>query len=127
MSEAVPESWRAALEPVLQAPEARRLGGWLMREEADGKTVYPPRGQRLRALELTPLDEVKVVILGQDPYHGRGQAHGLCFSVPEGIAVPPSLICTTHSRSRGVMRPIVSVSTASAAPGANTPAGRSSS
>ena len=92
MSEAVPDSWRAALEPALQAPEARRLGGWLMREEENGKVVYPPRGQRLRALELTPLDEVKVVILGQDPYHGPGQAHGLCFSVPEGIAVPPSLV-----------------------------------
>jgi uracil-DNA glycosylase len=92
MSEAVPESWRAALEPALQSPEARRLGGWLQREEAGGKAIYPPRGQRLRALELTPLDEVKVVILGQDPYHGPGQAHGLCFSVPEGIATPPSLV-----------------------------------
>lgn len=92
MSEAVPESWRPALEPVLRSPEARRLGGWLSREEANGKLVYPPRGQRLRALELTPLDEVKVVILGQDPYHGPGQAHGLCFSVPEGIATPPSLV-----------------------------------
>ena len=92
MSESVPESWRAALEPVLQAPEARRLGGWLQREEANGKTVYPPRGQRLKALELTPLDQVKVVILGQDPYHGPGQAHGLCFSVPEGVQMPPSLV-----------------------------------
>jgi uracil-DNA glycosylase len=76
----------------LQAPEARRLGGWLTREETNGKTVYPPRGQRLRALELTPLDAVRVVILGQDPYHGPGQAHGLCFSVPEGVQVPPSLV-----------------------------------
>src|SRR5687767_14426166 len=92
MSESVPESWRAALAPVLQTPEARRLGGWLSSEEANGKTVYPPRGQRLRALELTPLDEVRVVILGQDPYHGPGQAHGLCFSVPEGVRVPPSLV-----------------------------------
>lgn len=92
MSEAVPASWRSALLPVLQAAEARRLGGWLQREEANGKTVYPPRGERLRALELTPLDEVKVVILGQDPYHGPGQAHGLCFSVPEGVPTPPSLV-----------------------------------
>ena len=91
MSDAVPESWRAALMPVLQSPEARRLGGWLQREEADGKTIYPPRGQRLRALELTPLDRVKAVILGQDPYHGPGQAHGLCFSVPDGVRAPPSL------------------------------------
>ena len=90
--EAIPESWREALMPVLQGPEARRLGGWLTREEADGKVVYPPRGQRLRALELTPLDAVKAVILGQDPYHGPGQAHGLCFSVPEGVRTPPSLV-----------------------------------
>ena len=92
MSESVPESWRPALEPVLATPESRRLGGWLRREEEGGKTIYPPRGQRLRALELTPLDEVKVVILGQDPYHGPGQAHGLCFSVPDGVRVPPSLV-----------------------------------
>lgn len=91
-SETIPESWREVLEPVLAAPEARRLGGWLRTEEANGKQIFPPRGQRLRALELTPLDRVKVVILGQDPYHGPGQAHGLCFSVPEGVRVPPSLV-----------------------------------
>lgn len=83
--------WRAALDPALATPEARRLGGWLRAEEAAGKTIYPPQGTRLRALELTPLEEVKVVILGQDPYHGPGQAHGLCFSVPEGVRMPPSL------------------------------------
>lgn len=91
-SQAIPESWKAILEPVLAAPEARRLGGWLRSEEASGKQIFPPRGQRLRALELTPLARVKVVILGQDPYHGPGQAHGLCFSVPEGVRVPPSLV-----------------------------------
>ena len=92
MSEAIPESWKAVLDPVLATPDARRLGGWLKAEEAAGKQVYPPRGSRLRALELTPLDTVKVVILGQDPYHGPGQAHGLCFSVPEGVKMPPSLV-----------------------------------
>jgi uracil-DNA glycosylase len=92
VSESVPDSWREALEPVLARPEARRLGGWLTAQEAAGKAIFPPRGSRLRALELTPLDEVKVVILGQDPYHGPGQAHGLCFSVPEGVQVPPSLM-----------------------------------
>lgn len=92
MSESIPETWRPALEPALAAPESRRLGGWLRQEEEGGKTIYPPRGQRLRALELTPLDQVRVVILGQDPYHGPGQAHGLCFSVPEGVRVPPSLV-----------------------------------
>lgn len=90
-SEAIPESWKAVLEPVLATPEARRLGGWLRAEEEVGKRIYPPRGSRLRALELTPLDQVKVVILGQDPYHGPGQAMGLCFAVPEGVRLPPSL------------------------------------
>ncbi|MDN3646735.1 uracil-DNA glycosylase [Pontixanthobacter aestiaquae] len=90
-SESIPESWQPVLEPVLATPEARKLGGFLKAEEAAGKPIFPPRGQRLRALELTPLDQVKVVILGQDPYHGPGQAHGLSFSVPEGVKVPPSL------------------------------------
>lgn len=91
-AQAIPPSWQAALDRVLSAPEARKLGGWLKAEEGAGKRIYPPRGSRLRALELTPLDGVKVVILGQDPYHGPGQAHGLAFSVPEGIKVPPSLV-----------------------------------
>lgn len=91
-SDAVPDSWRGVLEPVLSTPEARRLGGWLSAEEAAGKRVFPPRGTRLAALDLTPLDTVKIVILGQDPYHGAGQAHGLCFSVQKGVKVPPSLV-----------------------------------
>jgi uracil-DNA glycosylase len=105
--EAIPESWRAALEPVLEAPEARRLGGWLRAEETAGRTVYPPRGSRLRALELTPLDGVKVVILGQDPYHGPGQAMGLCFSVPAGVPPPPSLanIYRELAADCGIARP----------------------
>lgn len=91
-SDAVPASWREALEPVLATPEARRLGSFLKAEEAAGKRIYPPRGSRLLALQLTPLDAVKVVILGQDPYHGAGQAHGLCFSVRPGVKPPPSLM-----------------------------------
>ncbi|WP_370184216.1 uracil-DNA glycosylase [Alteriqipengyuania sp.] len=91
MTQALPESWRSALEPVLATPEARQLGGFLRAQADAGKTIYPPEGCRLRALELTPLDEVKVVILGQDPYHGPGQAMGLSFSVPEGVPHPPSL------------------------------------
>ena len=87
----LPESWRGALDPVLATPRLRALGAFLSAEEAAGKTIYPPRGQRLMALERTPLEAVRVVILGQDPYHGPGQAHGLAFSVPEGIAIPPSL------------------------------------
>ena len=87
----IPESWRAALEGVLASREARRLGGWLTAEEQAGKVIYPPTGTRLKALELTPLEDVKAVILGQDPYHGPGQAMGLSFSVPRGVPIPPSL------------------------------------
>jgi uracil-DNA glycosylase len=92
MSETIPESWRAVLEPGLASPEARRLGGWLKAEEAEGKQVYPPRGTRLAALALTPLESVRCVILGQDPYHGPGQAHGLAFSVQARVKPPPSLV-----------------------------------
>jgi uracil-DNA glycosylase len=92
MSEAIPDSWRGALVPALDAAESRKLGGWLRAEENRGKTVYPPRGERLAALAMTPLDQVRVVILGQDPYHGPGQAHGLAFSVRDGVRLPPSLV-----------------------------------
>jgi len=92
MSETLPESWRPVLEPALATPEARKLGGWLKAEEAAGKAVYPPRGTRLAALALTPLEAVRCVILGQDPYHGPGQAHGLAFSVQAGVRPPPSLV-----------------------------------
>ncbi|MCX9147579.1 uracil-DNA glycosylase [Erythrobacter sp. WG] len=92
MSETIPESWRPVLEPVLASPAARKLGGWLKAEEAAGKRIYPPRGTRLAALALTPLEAVRCVILGQDPYHGEGQAHGLAFSVQGGVRPPPSLV-----------------------------------
>ncbi|MFN3990969.1 MAG: uracil-DNA glycosylase [Erythrobacter sp.] len=91
-TQTIPESWRAVLEPVLATPEARKLGGWLRAEEAAGKAVYPPRGARLAALAMTGLHEVRCVILGQDPYHGPGQANGLAFSVAPGVKVPPSLV-----------------------------------
>jgi uracil-DNA glycosylase len=86
---AIPESWRAALAPALGAMHA--ADAWVAGEEAAGKLVYPPRDCRMRAFELTSLEHVRVVILGQDPYHGPGQAMGLCFAVPEGERVPPSL------------------------------------
>ena len=92
MASSLPESWRPALADVLQSPRLRALGGFLKAEEAAGKIIYPPQGTRLAALELTPRDAVKVVILGQDPYHGPGQAHGLAFSVQKGERVPPSLV-----------------------------------
>ena len=89
---AIPASWRAALADVLARPQAQGLDDFLRAEEAAGKHIYPPRAQRFAALEMTPRDAVKVVILGQDPYHGRGQAHGLAFSVADGVRVPPSLV-----------------------------------
>jgi len=92
MATPLPERWQPALAPVLATRPLRALGGFLNAEEAAGKAIFPPRGSRLRALELTPLDAVKVVILGQDPYHGPGQAHGLSFSVPQGVKPPPSLV-----------------------------------
>ena len=83
------------------------LGSFLMAEEAAGKTIYPPEGTRLAALALTPLPTAKVVILGQDPYHGPGQAHGLAFSVPRGQRVPPSLanIFKEQEADLGLPRP----------------------
>lgn len=90
-AESLPESWRGVMEPVLATRDARRLGGFLKEQENAGKKIYPPRGERLAALQLTPLEEVRVVILGQDPYHGPGQAHGLAFSVRPGLRIPPSL------------------------------------
>jgi uracil-DNA glycosylase len=90
-SEAFPESWRPALEQALSSPDTKALGEWLQAEEMAGATIYPPREARLRAFALTPLESVRVVILGQDPYHGPRQAMGLCFSVPRGERPPPSL------------------------------------
>ena len=89
---AIPETWRAALDPVLASQPLRTLDNFLKAEEAAGKVIYPPAGTRFAALALAPLPSVKVVILGQDPYHGLGQAHGLAFSVPRGTRVPPSLL-----------------------------------
>ncbi|QOV94058.1 uracil-DNA glycosylase [Novosphingobium sp. ES2-1] len=88
----LPESWLPSLEPVLQSPPLRDLDAFLDAEERIGKEIYPPRDARLAALELTPLDQVRVVILGQDPYHSPGQAHGLAFSVRRGVKIPPSLV-----------------------------------
>lgn len=90
--ETIPASWRAALEPMLSMPESRKLGGWLRAEEDAGKAIYPPRGSRLAALAMTALEDVRCVILGQDPYHGPGQANGLAFSVAPGVRPPPSLV-----------------------------------
>jgi uracil-DNA glycosylase len=86
------ESWRAALAAELAGSDMAALRRFLDAEEHAGKRIFPARPDRFRALELTPLDRVRVVILGQDPYHGEGQAHGLSFSVRPGVRPPPSLV-----------------------------------
>jgi len=84
-------SWLAELENEFQQPYMIKLKSFLLEEKSNGKKIFPSGKEMFKALDLTPLNKVKVVILGQDPYHGPGQAHGLCFSVPEGIKTPPSL------------------------------------
>jgi uracil-DNA glycosylase len=86
------ESWRAPLREEFERPYMQALQQFLEEEKAAGKRIFPKGGEYFRALDLTPLDKVKVVILGQDPYHGEGQAHGLCFSVRPGVRTPPSLV-----------------------------------
>ena len=84
-------SWLNLLKEEFDADYMRSLKTFLQREKAAGKEIYPPGNLIFNALDSTPVDKVKIVILGQDPYHGPGQAHGLCFSVRPGVAVPPSL------------------------------------
>ena len=86
------DSWKAALSDEFDRPYMHDLKAFLQREKAGGKHIFPKGAEYFRALDLTPLDHVRVVILGQDPYHGSGQAHGLCFSVQPGVRVPPSLV-----------------------------------
>jgi uracil-DNA glycosylase len=85
-------SWLEPLSGEFASPYMADLKRFLAAERAAGKRVFPKGCNWFRALDLTPLDEVRVVILGQDPYHGEGQAHGLCFSVPAGVRPPPSLV-----------------------------------
>lgn len=87
----IEESWKAALGGEFDKPYFESLVRYLHREKDGGKMIFPPGGEIFKAFELTPVDKVKVVILGQDPYHGPGQAMGLSFSVPAGVPAPPSL------------------------------------
>jgi len=100
-------SWKARVGDYLERPEMQRLSEFLRTELRAGKTIYPPPKRIFAALDATPFDQVKVVILGQDPYHGPGQAHGLCFSVLPGVAPPPSLvnIFAEIQRDLGTPRP----------------------
>ncbi len=83
-------SWKAQLKEEFEKPYFLRLAEFVRRAYAS-KTVYPPPKRIFAALESVPFEKVRVVVLGQDPYHGPGQAHGLCFSVPDGVPKPPSL------------------------------------
>lgn len=87
----IEQSWKNALADEFGKPYFESLVRFLHKEKADGQVIYPPGSQIFRAFDLTPVEQVKVVILGQDPYHGPGQAHGLSFSVPAGVPAPPSL------------------------------------
>ncbi len=88
----LPKDWQALLKDEFDQPYMQSLQVFLSAEQEQGKTIFPPADQIFTAFQLTPLADVKVVILGQDPYHGPGQAHGLSFSVPRGLRkLPPSL------------------------------------
>ena len=85
-------SWLAALQDQFQQDYMRQLKSFLRAEKAAGKVIYPPGAEMFNAFNHTPVSDVRVVILGQDPYHGPDQAHGLCFSVRPGVRLPPSLV-----------------------------------
>jgi len=84
-------SWLAHLQDQFEQPYMTALGEFLRAERRAGKRIFPAGSELFSAFDHTPLEQVKVVVLGQDPYHGEGQAHGLCFSVRRGVPVPPSL------------------------------------
>lgn len=85
-------SWLEVLLPEFEKPYFKEIKRFLLNEKQQGQVVYPPGSLIFNAFNTTPFNEVKVVILGQDPYHGPGQAHGLCFSVQHGVKPPPSLV-----------------------------------
>lgn len=87
----IEQSWKQALQSEFDKPYFAELVSFLHAEKRAGKVIYPPGKEIFRAFELTPVESVKVVILGQDPYHGAGQAMGLSFSVPDSVPAPPSL------------------------------------
>lgn len=85
------ESWLKILGQEFEKPYMKALRAFLLQEKKEGKVIYPPSSQIFAAFDNTAFEDVKVVILGQDPYHGPNQAHGLCFSVNKGVPIPPSL------------------------------------
>ncbi len=88
----IQESWLKYIQPEFEKPYMQELKQFLRAEKDNKRIIFPPSGQWFEALNTTTIDNVKVVILGQDPYHGTGQAHGLCFSVKANVPVPPSLL-----------------------------------
>ncbi|MGH8040699.1 MAG: uracil-DNA glycosylase [Rudaea sp.] len=100
-------SWKTRVGAYLEQPQMQRLSEFLRAQLREGKTIYPPPKRIFAALDTTSFERVKVVILGQDPYHGPGQAHGLCFSVLPGVPPPPSLdnIFREIERDLGIPRP----------------------
>jgi uracil-DNA glycosylase len=84
-------SWLGVLQPEFKKDYFKKIISFLETEKNAGKKIYPPEEDIFNAFNLTPFNKVKVVIIGQDPYHGAGQAHGLCFSVKRGVKAPPSL------------------------------------
>ena len=87
----VPAPWKSTLAPEFKQPYIGQLEAFLAAERA-AHTIFPPEGEVFHALELTPFDQVRVLVVGQDPYHDEGQAHGIAFSVRDGVKVPPSLV-----------------------------------
>src|SRR6478672_6299190 len=101
------KSWKKRLGTEFEKPYMEKLKHFLVEQKKAGKNIYPPGPKIFAAFDATPFDKVKVVILGQDPYHGPGQAHGLCFSVRPGVPAPPSLenIFKELQRDLGLPRP----------------------
>src|SRR5579862_3931349 len=84
--------WKNVMNEEFSKDYFLKIKNFLLEEKKNGKIVYPPGNLIFNAFNLTPFETVKAVIIGQDPYHGKGQAHGLCFSVPFGVSPPPSLV-----------------------------------
>jgi uracil-DNA glycosylase len=102
----IESSWKQILQAEFEKPYFTNLVEFLKKEKESGKTIYPPGPQIFNAFEQCPFDKVRVVILGQDPYHNPGEAMGLSFSVPRGIRVPPSLLNIYKELHRDLQVPV---------------------
>lgn len=105
MNPLIEESWKLVLQDEFEQQYFKELKEFLILEKSNYR-IYPPGGLIFNAFKLTPFDRVRVVLLGQDPYHGHGQAHGLCFSVPPGVPSPPSLVNIFKEIERDVGIPV---------------------